>query len=69
MMGTINTAKAAYNWKSARQREDACHSCIHATRSDTRNVVTWWCGILHFYTSPMAICDQLAIQPEEVRHG
>ncbi len=69
MMGTIQTAKMAFNWKSARQREDACQCCIHVERRQTAHITTWWCKRLYVYTSALAICDQLAIKPEEARHG
>ncbi|MBK6742483.1 MAG: hypothetical protein IPG66_05695 [Hydrogenophilales bacterium] len=69
MMGTINTAKRAFNWISATRRDDACQRCAHVERRMTGNITTWWCKRLNVYTSALAICDQIAIQPEEARHG
>lgn len=69
MMGTIQTAKAAFNWTAAGQREDACQCCMHVERSQTVSITSWWCTRLSVYTSALAICDQLAIQPTEASHG
>ncbi len=68
-MGTLQTAKVAFGWVSASKREDACQRCDHVERRMTANITTWWCKRLCVYTSALAICDQLAIQPEEARHG
>lgn len=69
MMGTVMTAKAAFGWKAAGRREDACQRCLHVERRQTAHITTWWCKRLSVYTSALAICDQLAIKPEEVIHG
>lgn len=69
MMGTINTAKRAFSWTAATRREDACQACLHVERRMTGNITTWWCARLCVFTSALAICDQLAIQPREARHG
>lgn len=68
-MGTIHTAKLANAWTSAHRRDDACQRCAHVERRMTGNITTWYCREMHAYTSALAICDQLAIKPEEPRHG
>lgn len=68
-MGTIDTTKRANNWTSATRRDDACQRCTHVDRRMTGNITTWYCSKMGAYTSALAICDKLAIQPQEARHG
>lgn len=68
MMGTTQTAKTAFGWRAASQRDDACQRCIHVDRRQTVSITSWWCKRLSCWTSALAICDQIAIQPVESSH-
>lgn len=69
MMGTIRTAQHAANWTPSRQREDACQGCEHADPRPVGNITTWYCTRHGFNTHALAICDQIAFQTKEARHG
>lgn len=68
-MSTLRVAKTARNYTPAGRREDACQGCMHVDRRVTVGITTWWCLILACPTSALAICDDLAIRPEEVPHA
>jgi hypothetical protein len=68
-MGTIRTVLSANNWTSATRRNDACQGCVHAEKRQVGNITQWHCRKMGTWTSALAICDQLAIQPEKARHG
>lgn len=69
MMGTIQTAKLAFGWKAAGQRDDACQRCVHIDPNRKAGWSMLWCKKLSIYTQPTAICDKLAITPKETHHG
>ena len=66
-MGTLESVLARVNYSTGLQREDACQACVHVDRQSpfpSNRYPKYQCKLHGFITSPMAICDDLAINSE-----